>query len=120
MAEADSRTGDLITRRTFSAASTSTAPEYADGRALTGAAHVYAFYPPPLETVRHSPKPGLSSSRKSARHTHRARASHRGILALGVPAMPSIGHPDDAICAHLTTKHENIVKPGLLSNTGTS
>jgi hypothetical protein len=34
--------------------------------------------------------------------------------------MPSIGHPDYPISAHLTVKHGKIIEFGLLSTTGTS
>jgi hypothetical protein len=37
-----------------------------------------------------------------------------------VPAMPSIGHPDLPIDAHLTAKHRHIVALGRLSIIGTS
>jgi hypothetical protein len=63
MAEADSemadpsvhalRMSDLITGGIFASASLSAAPECGDGRTSSDA-DVYALYPPPLDTARHS------------------------------------------------------------------
>jgi hypothetical protein len=106
---------DLITGRIFTA-SLDTAPECADGRRGRS-----RLLPTTIgNQVVFAEIPGYHQAADLPAIAVRL-ILHIDILShKSVPAIPSIGHPDDPIHAHLTAKHRHIVALGHLSNTGTS